>query len=291
MKIRGLRFVSLMAALLLAACGQQEAASVAPAAEQQEASTVDAELVAANFAPTGTLRVTYLGANPVHARTDPATGEVTGPIVDLVAELSRRIGVPYKLVPCLVARCVIDAINSNTVDVGFLAYEEARAAEADYAGAYALMHSSYLVPANSPLKNSAEADSEGVTIGAVKARSQQIFLSGNIKEGDVVVYDEAPANDELERLLTSGELDAFGFNRATSLDIAKGLPNLRVVDDSFFSPPQEFVVAKGQPEKVAALIRFTDELREQGFLQASLEKAGLLDSVGVAPHIVHEPAH
>ena len=96
-----------------------------------------------------------------------------------------------------------------------------------------------------------------------------------------------PSNEELERLLVGGELDAFGVNRQTSLDIARAFPSLRVMEDSFFSVPQEFVVPKGQPEKVAALIRFTDELRERGFLKASLEKAGLLESVGVAPRIVH----
>src|SRR5688500_4429178 len=160
MTTRGSRFVSLMGAVLLAACGQ-EVASVAPAAEQQ-ASATDAALVAANFAPTGTLRVTYLGANPVHARTDAATGTVTGPIVDLAGELSRRIGVPYVLQPCSDAPCVIAAVNAGGADIGFLGYEEARAAEVDYAGAYALMHSSYLVPATSPLKTLADADSEGI---------------------------------------------------------------------------------------------------------------------------------
>jgi polar amino acid transport system substrate-binding protein len=281
----GLRVVSLMGALLLAACGQ-EAASVAPVAEQQ-ASPMDAALVEANFAPTGTLRVTYLGANPVHARTDAATGTVTGPIVDLAEELSRRIGVPYVLQPCSTAQCVIAALNTQAADIGFLAYEEARAAEVDYAGAYALMHSSYLLPASSPLRTLADADSEGITIGAVRARSQQIYLSGNIANAEIVVYDQVPVNEELERLLVGGDVDAFGFNRATSLDIARAFPTLRVMDDSFFSVPQEFVVAKGQPAKVAALIRFTDELRDQGRLEASLNKAGLLDSVSVAPRIVH----
>ena len=285
MTTRGSHFVSLFGALLLSACGQ-EAASVAPAAQQQE-SALDAALVAANFAPTGTLRVTYLGANPVHARTDRATGTVTGPIVDLAEELSRRIGVPYALQPCPDAQCVITAVSAQSVDIGFLAYEEARAAEVDYAGAYALMHSSYLLPANSPLKTLADADSEGITIGAIRARSQQIYLSGNIANAEIVVYDQLPPNEELERLLVGGEVDAFGFNRAASLDIARGLPTLRVMDGSFFSVPQEFVVAKGQPAKVAALIQFTDELREQKFLQATLEKAGLQDGVSVAPRIVH----
>jgi hypothetical protein len=38
---------------------------------------------------------------------------------------------------------------------------------------------------------------------------------------------------------------------------------------------------------VAALLRFTDALREEGFMQTSLEKAGLLESVSVAPRVVH----
>ena len=285
MTTRGSHFVSLMGAVLLASCGQ-DVASVAPPADQQ-ASSLDADLVAANFAPTGTLRVTYLGANPVHARTDAATGAVTGPIVDLAEELSRRIGVPYVLQPCSDAQCVIGAVNTQAADIGFLAYEEARAAEVDYAGAYALMHSSYLLPANSPLKTLADADSEGVTIGAIRTRSQQIYLSRNIPNAEVVVYDPLPPNEELERLLVGGEVDAFGFNRAASLDIARALPTLRVMDGSFFSVPQEFVVAKGQQAKVAALLRLTDELRDQGRLEASLNKAGLLDSVSVAPRIVH----
>jgi polar amino acid transport system substrate-binding protein len=274
-----------MGAVLLASCGQQ-AATVAPEAGEQ-AATLDAALVAANFAPTGTLRVTYLGTNPVHARTDAATGAVTGPVVDLVEELSRRIGVPYTLHPCTSARCVIDALNAQMADIGFLAYEAARAAEADYAGAYALMHSSYLLPASSPLRTSAEADSEGVTIGAVATRSQQIYLSGNLTKAEIVVYDTIPPNEELERLLVSGEVDAFGFNRQASLDIAQAYPSLKVMEDSFFSVPQEFVVPKGQAEKVAALVRFTDELRENGFLEASLEKAGLLVSTSVPPRIAH----
>ena len=58
MTATGLRFASLIGMLLLAACGQ-ETATVAPAA-QEEAAPVDAALVDANFAPTGTLRVAYL---------------------------------------------------------------------------------------------------------------------------------------------------------------------------------------------------------------------------------------
>ena len=221
----GTFFVSLIGAVLLAACGQ-EVASVAPAAEQQE-SSLDAELVAANFAPTGTLRVTYLGANPVHARTDAATGTVTGPIVDLARGIEPADRGSLRA-PALFRCAVRDRCGQQPgADIGFLAYEEARAAEVDYAGAYALMHSSYLLPANSPLKNSGRCRQRRHHHRRDQTRSQQIYLSGNIANAEIVVYDRLPPNEDVERLLVGGEVDAFGFNRAASLDFARAFPTLR----------------------------------------------------------------
>src|SRR5579871_1994031 len=41
---------------------------------------------AKQLAPTGTLRVTFLGGNPVQARVDAKTGEVTGPVADIARD-------------------------------------------------------------------------------------------------------------------------------------------------------------------------------------------------------------
>jgi hypothetical protein len=49
------------------------------------------------LAPTGTLPATLLGGNPVQGRIDAASGAVTGPVADLVQELSRRLGVPFRI--------------------------------------------------------------------------------------------------------------------------------------------------------------------------------------------------
>lgn len=42
--------------------------------------------VPADVAPTGTLRAAFLGSNPVQGHVDPATGEVTGVVADLVKD-------------------------------------------------------------------------------------------------------------------------------------------------------------------------------------------------------------
>ena len=91
-------------------------------------------LRAAGLAPTGTLRASFLGLNPVQGKVDPATGAVTGPVADLVKDLARRLNVPYKLLPEPDARHVIDALKMHDADIGFLANDPARAAEVDFSG-------------------------------------------------------------------------------------------------------------------------------------------------------------
>jgi hypothetical protein len=47
------------------------------------------------------------------------------------------------------------------------------------------MHSSYLVRADAKVQTSADADRAGMRVGAVKGQSQQIYLSGNLKNAKV----------------------------------------------------------------------------------------------------------
>ena len=240
-------------------------------------------LAAADLAPTGTLRATFLGSNPVQGRVDPKTGAVSGPVADLVAELAKQLGIPYTITPAPNAAGVIEKIKNHSADIGFLAYDAPRAAEVDFAGPFELMYNTYVVAAGSPIKTSAEVDRPGLVVGAVKGQTQEIFLSGNLKNAKLRAFSQMPPQNELERLLASGELAAFGLNRQRAEDAenAAGL-KLRALADNFLAVEQEFVVEKGNPEKVDYLNRFVDRLRDSGFLKASIEKAAL-SGVGVAP--------
>jgi polar amino acid transport system substrate-binding protein len=267
------RLAGLFAALVLfLACG----------AAAQPVSLND-QLIAASLAPGGTLRVAFLGTNPIQGRVDPNTGAVSGPVGDIIRELSGRIGMAHEFMPQSGAQAVIDAVNSGAADLGFLAYEDSRAEQVDYAGPYATMASSYLVSANSPLQSSADVDTAGTVIGTVTGRSQEVFLSANIRNAEFEYWQQQPPDEEIERLLVSGELNAIGQNRQRSVEHAAKFPTLRVVDDAFFSVPQAFVMKQGETPKADALTQLMDELRGNGFVQASLEKANLLAGASVAP--------
>ena len=255
--------------------------AVAGSATAQDVS-IDEQLRAADLAPTGVLRVAFLGTNPVQGRVDEATGEVSGPVADIITELASRIGVEHEFQPVNSAGAVIEAVTSGAADVGFLAYEAARAEQVDFAGPYATMTSSYLVAADSPFQSSADVDAEGNVIGTVAARSQQIFLSANIENAEVEIWDAQPPDEEIERMLLSGEISAVGQNRQRSVEHAAKMPSLRVIDDHFMAVPQSFVLRPGETTKAEAITRFMDELRNNGFVQASLEKADLLAGTSVS---------
>jgi polar amino acid transport system substrate-binding protein len=247
------------------------------------AAAAAAQTPAAVLAPTGTLRAVFLGGNPVQGRVDPGTGEATGPAPDLVRELARRLGVPHRIVSAPGAGAVIDALKTGAADLGFLAYDETRAREVDFGAAFVVMFNSYLVRAGSPIRRSADVDRPGVTVAAVKGQTQELFVSARLKNARVRVLPAMPPQDEVERLLASGEVDAFAINRQRALDAQEASGRtLRALGDSFLEVDQSFVVARGDRPKLAAIEAFVADVRASGFIQASIDRARLA-GVAVAP--------
>ena len=232
--------------------------------------------VAEILAPTGTLRAVFLGSNPVQGRIDPQTGVATGPVPDLVQELARRLGVPYKIFPAPDAGGVIDTLKNRTADIGFLAYDETRAREVDFGGAFIVMFNSYVVRANSPIQRAADIDVPAVTVAAVRGQTQELFVSSHLKNARVRVFQAMPPQQELETLLLSGGVDAFAINRQRALEAqAASGSRLRALPDSFFEVEQSFVVAKGDHRKLEMIEKFVADIRASGFIKSSIERAKL----------------
>lgn len=239
-----------------------------------------------DLAPTGTLRASFLATNPVQGRVDTRTGEVTGPVADLVRELAARHKVPYKLMPVPDAAAVIETVRSGSADIGFLAYEAARAAQVDFSTPYALMGNAYLVRADSPIARSADVDRAGITVAAVKGQSQEIFVSANLKNARIQVMSDMPANDALVAMLIDRRIDAFAANRQRMTEAARTSPQVRVLTDDFFVVGQALVVPKGSRARLEELNRFVADVRRSGFMRASLDRAGL-GIIQVAPADAH----
>jgi polar amino acid transport system substrate-binding protein len=230
--------------------------------------------VAADLAPTGTLRAAWLGLNPVQGRVDPATGKTTGVVADLAGEMARRLNVPLALIAAPDAGQVIAHLKDGSADIGFLAFDAARAAQVDFSGSYELMFNAYVVGASSPLRKSADADRAGVRIGAVRGQTQELFLSANVKNGAVRVFQTMPGQADLEKLLLGGELDAFGVNRQRAEEAAAASAGkLRAMPDNFLVVEQAIVVNKGDAAKLTQVNAILAELRANGFVKAAVDRS------------------
>lgn len=238
--------------------------------------------MAADLAPTGTLRAAFLSTNPVQGRIDPKTKSVTGPVADLVQELARRLGIPYAIIPAADARAVIDLLKANTADVGFLAFDAPRAAEVDFSRPYALMQNSYIVRADSPIRKSADADQAGLRIGAAQGQSQSIYLKDNLKSAQVKILSAMPSPEELQEMLVAGDLDAFGANRQRLVELAAAHPNLRVLPDNFSAAEQSIVITRGDRSRLDVINRFIEDACASGLVKTSIDRAKLI-GVDVAP--------
>ena len=233
------------------------------------------------LAPTGTLRVTFLGNNAVQGKVDPQTGAISGPVADIVKELARRLGVPFQIKPAAGVRAVLDSVLTHSADLGFLAFDATRAAEVDFTQTYELAYNTYLVRADSPLQTVAGSDRPCVRIAAPKGDSGDLYLSRTLKNAELKSIPGLGV-EGAQKMLTASEIDAFATNRQRLVEESARFPNLRVLPDNFFAVEQALIVAKGDPARVDYLNRFIDDLRESGFLQSAIDRAHL-SGVEVAP--------
>ena len=239
-------------------------------------------LAPSDLAPTGTLRVTFIGNNPVQGRVDARTGATTGPCPDLAREFGRRLAVPVVVTPLADANAVIDSVRAGTADVGCLAIEAARATQVDFSDAYLNMGSAYAVRADSPLKSSAEIDRPGITVGAVSTQSQGVWVRENLKAAQTRLLPAVPSNKELAALLTTGGVDAFAANRTRMEELAQEFPGVRVLLDNFMVVGQALAVPKDNRARLAEVNRLLSEARASGFIKASIDRSNI-SGAEVAP--------
>jgi polar amino acid transport system substrate-binding protein len=257
----------------LGVCAALAAAAFAPAHAQSD--------LAKAFAPTGTLRVGVLMVT-YFALPDPA-GELNGVVPDLGRELARRLGVPAQLVRFENPIAVIEAFRKGELDATFIGITADRAAAFDFGPVVLDLQTTYLVPAASPIKAIDEIDRPGVRLLVPARSAQEAHLKKTIVKAtmiSVAVENPKPAVEKL----AAGEADAFSHVVPMLVSAQRMMAGSRILPGSYYNVPIAIGFAKDRPAGVKDFAaQFVGDVRQSGFVQTSLERAG--DSVkGVVVH-------
>lgn len=235
--------------------------------------------VAAVLAPSGKLRAAINFGNPILAVKDPATGEPRGVSVDLARELGRRLGVPVELVLYTAAGKVVDGLKAGEWDVGFVAIDPVRAADMDYTAPYVIIEGAYLVPQNSPIKQNADVDREGVRVVVGTGSAYDLYLTRELKQAKIVRAPTSPA--VVDTMVAQSVEVAAGVKQQLEAD-ARRLPGVRLLEGRFMVINQAMAAPKGRAAGVRYLAEYIEAMKASGFVANALKRHGI-EGAAIAP--------
>ncbi|MEU3749916.1 MULTISPECIES: transporter substrate-binding domain-containing protein [Streptomyces] len=231
--------------------------------------------IAADLAPTGTLRASINLGNPVLAQGTPDAP--SGITVDLAREFGARLGLPVELLCFDAARKSFEAMAEGRADLCFLAVDPAREKEVAFTAPYVVIEGVYAVPRDSGLTTVEEVDAPGVRIGVKQGSAYDLFLSRSLAHATVVRGDEG-----VDVFRAEG-LEAGAGIRQPMTAYAAAHPDVRLIEGRFMEIRQAVGTTVGRrPETIAFLRETIETLKTNGFVTASLHRAGQ-DPALVAP--------
>lgn len=226
----------------------------------------DLSAVAADLAPTGTLRAAVNLGNPVLAHGTPA--EPGGVTVDLARAVAARLDVPVELACFDAARKSFEALTSGAADLGFLAIEPARAAQVAFTAPYVVIEGVYVVAEGSPFTTPADVDRPDVRIGVKQGSAYDLYLTRTLGHATIVRGEDGVTAFEAEGLEV-----AAGIRQPMTAYVATH-PGTRVLPGRFMEIRQAVATTPDRrPETLAFLHELVEELKASGFVADALRRA------------------
>lgn len=258
---------ALITITVLAGCSSTPSPAVSPA-------------VIADLAPTGKLRAAINYGNGVLAAPD-ANGKPVGIAPNIALELGRRIGVPVELIGYKQARLLVEAGKTGAWDVSFVAIENYRAESIDFTAPYLEIEGVYLVRADSPLRDMADVDRKGVTIGVVEKSNYDLYLTRTIKNATIV---RSPTTLGSADQFVKGQVQVLGGVKQRVEDAQKLVPGSRLIPGRFMAIRQALGTPKGRGGAGRRYLHeFNEDIKANGFVAREIEKAGGGDVSVAAP--------
>ncbi|MEU6928260.1 transporter substrate-binding domain-containing protein [Streptomyces sp. NPDC046374] len=220
-----------------------------------------------DLAPTGTLRASINLGNPVLAQGTPESP--AGITVDLAREIGARLGVPVELLCFDAARKSYEAMAAGRADLCFLAVEPAREAEVAFTAPYVVIEGVYAVPRDSALTSPEEVDAPGVRIGVKAGSAYDLYLTRTLRHAELVRGEEGVDT------FAAQALEAGAGIRQPMTAYAAAHPEVRLLDTRFMRIRQAVGTPVTRSAETVAFLRATiEDLKTNGFVTASLKRAG-----------------
>jgi polar amino acid transport system substrate-binding protein len=228
------------------------------------------------IAPTGKLRVA-IGISPAggaYWSTKTESGYAGVP-VDLGKAMADQLGLPVEYVAFPNSGQITDAAAKGAWDVSFLPEDQARAKKIAFGPIYEVAEATYIVRADSTIKDYATLDQPDVKVAAVSDTTTMRGAVAHLKNARVTGYQTF---DEIFNLLKNGEIDAFALSRDQLNALSKKIPGSRVLDETFKQTVTAVAVPLNHPLSLEYASKFMTDAKANGLLRKAFDNNGLKDT-------------
>jgi polar amino acid transport system substrate-binding protein len=228
------------------------------------------------LAPTGRLRggVVIAPAASVFFAVQDGKGP-RGVTVDLLRFFAERLSLPLDMLIFPNSGEATDAVASGACDVAFMPRDAAREARLAFGPAYFVIQSTYLVPAGSAIRSVEEVNRTGVRIVAI---ANTTTMRSARRTAPLATVAEVPSVDEMMRLATAGEGDAFALSHDSLSPLLPKLPGARILPGGFQQTGISVAVPPGRPKALALVGGLLEEAKGNGVVRRALDAAGFADA-------------
>jgi polar amino acid transport system substrate-binding protein len=241
------------------------------------------DLVASRaIAPTGSLRVAIAvgpAASAFWATRDKASGAARGVTVELAKAAAAKLQVPLQLVEYQNSGEIAAAAAKDAWDISFMPADAEREKFVDQGPPYVLYESTYLVRAGSDIKTLADVDRPGIRVGVVAGTSTSRTVAKSVTHASLTTFPKPEAAAEL---IGQGRLDALAMGTEALIDLAKGLPGSRVLNEPVQSTGVVVTVPKNHPATRDWAAQFMEAAKADGTVRHAFDGAGFA-AMAVAP--------
>jgi polar amino acid transport system substrate-binding protein len=207
---------------------------------------------------------------------DPATGEIqgqgTGKVIVAIAQaLGKQLGVRLELVGHPSPPKLIECLQAQACDAGFLGFVPGRTGDVGFTPPYIMVPFTMMVPAISSIRSITDIDKAGTRIAAVRNHASTLALRRVVKQAAII---DVEIPDEAFELLRSGRADAWASPRPPLLEYAPKLAGARVLDGRYGENLQSMAVPKDQAGRLAYIREFLNAAKASGLVKQAIERAG-----------------
>jgi polar amino acid transport system substrate-binding protein len=207
---------------------------------------------------------------------NPGTGEIqgqgTGKVIVVIAQaLGIQLGVKLELVGHPSPPKLIECLQAQGCDAGFLGFVPGRTGDVGFTPPYIMVPFTLMVPASSSIRSISEVDKTGVRIAAVRNHASTLALRRVVKQAEIV---DVEIPDEAFELLRNGRADAWASPRPPLLEYAPRLAGARVLDGRYGENLQSMAVPKDHAGRLTYISEFLEAAKTSGLVQKAIERAG-----------------